>query len=153
MQAAGQQLVSHKNALNNMRTCTRESSHVPLSRTTYVSHVLLKKALNMRTNTLVSSSLSPHNCKICHTNVHEYTCTKFICISYLHIHMYTLIHTYTHTYTYTLIHMNLYPCPCHEPRIWVTNYIHKSCRAMACKSKNAHNERWGAGVEYHFQEI
>jgi len=104
-----------------------------------MNHELHKKALNMRTNTRESSPLSPHNCKTCHTNVYEYTCIKFICISYLYKHMYTLIHTYTHTYTCTSIHVNLHPCPCHEPRIWVTNYIHKSCGAMACKSKNARN--------------
>ena len=59
---------------------------------------------------------------------------------YIYVCMYVCICTYIYVYIYICIYLYIYRLPLKNP----------SCRAM---SMYARGERWGAGVETHFQEI
>jgi len=119
-----------------------------------------------------------HSCALVRGYIHIYAYT-FIYIyihTYIYAHIYIHTYTYTHTYIYAYIYVQTYIIYTytHFPEQSVDTNTHYLCTLLVWErdkhtSSNTqylshtnretnthyqiHSERWGAGVETHFQEI
>jgi len=98
-------------------------------------------------------------------HIYTYTCTYIYSTTYIHIYIHIYIYTcrvYLHIYIYTYIHIYMYRTAgihvwpqCWNTYIWLQMCLYYSPHIYVCTQREQRTriERWGAGVEYHFQEF